>query len=328
MEKEIKLSWEQVKPLVPKAHIYYVDQNDDLSHKLDEIESAIHKSSYEDIDDITFDWDVDILDEKEEVKSAIERDFPELSEEDIDEIMDELNDRITDEIYDNDTSTPIKDLFRNTGKQTMFYDTGYEMDSESWNWSKKRIIQERKCIKNFIGLKKASPETDAAIDMMIMQASYGGNLVIYFYDDLEKYIIIDEKINSLRFSNFALAIINTSNGSGDHCYCTGTVILPLEKERIHICKNIKYSYTHSVCQMSSNWCENTKVEFSRTKCKRILPESSLSEITNRDKRFDIIYKAGKCSAGDMDITRHRNTTYINNYPCGNRCQDCGTFWID
>ena len=32
--------------------------------------------------------------------------------------------------------------------------------------------------------------------------------------------------------------------------------------------------------------------------------------------------------GDMNISRHKETPYRNDYPCGSRCEDCGTFWID
>ena len=47
-----------------------------------------------------------------------------------------------------------------------------------------------------------------------------------------------------------------------------------------------------------------------------------------DEKCDRVYASGGCTAGDMNMLRHRDVYYINNYPCGNKCPHCGTFWID
>ena len=47
-----------------------------------------------------------------------------------------------------------------------------------------------------------------------------------------------------------------------------------------------------------------------------------------DAKCDAVFKTGGCTAGDMDMNRHRNTYYLNEFPCGTHCPHCHTFWID
>jgi hypothetical protein len=334
METTTKISWEQVKELLPeKTHLYYVDYNDSLDNSLDVIQECIHEGNhdalYEKIDDWWSDG-VDLSYEKGELKKAIIRKF-DLDEDAADEIMDEYEDEIRDQLHDCDDSDVIKDLLRNTSKKAMFYDTGYYVESESWAWSEKRVKQERQLIKKQLGLRGISEGNNHAIDMMLRQASYGGRLVLYFYDNVGDYIKIDEKFNTISFRNPHIAVINNSNGSGDHCDLEAVAIkLPINKENLFICKEVRYSYTHDTCGMYDNWCEGTTVSFEtkRLRNKRTVEESSINDHLAREKELNRVYKNGGCTAGDMDITRHRNTVYINDYPCGNRCKDCGNFWID
>ena len=325
-----KISWEQVKPLVPETSLYYVHYDDSFDESLPQVEACIHAGDYETLDEIIMDWEIEIEAEKKEVNDAIAKAFPNLTEEEVDEIMDEFEDEIRDQIYDNDKSTPIEDLFRNTGKQVMFYDTGYEMEADSWKWDTKRVNQERRAILKYLGIKTKDEKLISEIEMMIMQASYGGYLVIYFYQNPGDYIMFDYDVNSVKFSGFVLAVIDTSGGSGDHCYFPAEIStnLPFERERMHICKNIKCSYTYSVCGMVSDWCDSTAITLLPKKSRKALLNSGLSAQQDKDKKYAETYRAGKCTPGDMDITRHRKAFYVNDYPCGNRCQDCGTFWVD
>lgn len=339
MEKTIEtnqpnISWEDVKELIPKrVSLHYVDYKDSLDEQTQLLEECIKSGTkdtlYEKVDEWYIDdhygfdyvWD--------ELKSDIESKF---DIEDAQDIMDEFDDQIRDTIYDRDDSNVIKDLLRNTSKQTMFYDTGYEVESDSWSWSEARVRLERILIKKHLGLVSNNSKSnwDESIDMMIRQASYGGQLVIYFYDDVNDFFDT-EKIKAIRFKNFHLAIINTGNGSGDSTELYGAdVELPFLKDNIYLCKNIGYSYTFNVCGMSSDWCSSTDVYLLEEATQEVkeLPESALAAVQARDKKLEAIYRAGSCTAGDMNYGRHRRMTYINNFPCGNKCLDCGTFFID
>lgn len=333
-ETKQPITWEDVKALIPdKTSLHYVDYRESLDDHTKLIEECIKSGSKDKLYEQTWEWYLDdyyAQDEYEkELKSAIESKF------DIDnasDIMEQFNDEIRDTIQERDDSNVLKDLLHNTSKQTMFYDTGYEVESESWSWSEARVRLERILIKKHLGLVSDNTVSnwDESIDMMIRQASYGGQLVIYFYDNVDDFFDT-EKIKAIRFKNFSLAIINTGNGSGDNTELwKADIELPFVTENLYLCKNIGYSYTFNVCGMSSDWCSNTDTYLLEepTKKHEELPESALAETQARDKKLDAIFKAGSCTPGDMNYGRHRRTTYINNYPCGNKCLDCGTFWID
>ena len=48
----------------------------------------------------------------------------------------------------------------------------------------------------------------------------------------------------------------------------------------------------------------------------------------QEEKYNEIFRAGGCTYGDMNMSRHRDVYYDNNFPCGNHCPHCGTFWID
>lgn len=127
-----------------------------------------------------------------------------------------------------------------------------------------------------------------------------------------------------------VGIINTDNGSGDSCYLPNTkCTFKFNRNNLFIDKLDHYSYVHDVCGMTRDWCDDTGYEFSFEKIKgRVIPNSDNFKARTKQDNYDKFYKSGSCSFGDMDITRHKNVKYINDYPCGNKCPSCGTFWID
>ncbi len=326
-------TFEEIKELFPKTTSgYFIDRGDDLSEKLSEVQEAIQTQSFEPLDEIMDGWHADFDYEKSELKKDLITRL-DIDEDEAEELMEEYADEINDEMHERDNSTPLSDLIRYTGEQTMFYDTGHSINDGSWNWSEKEIASERQSIKKVLGIRTYDKNINDNIDMMIRQASYGGKLVIYFYDYIDNYINIKEieKIKYIQFENTHIAIIDVHQGSGDNCYVGGFKIkLPFKTTNIFICSTFKYSYTHSVCGMISNWCDDTKVSFETKRFRRkvSIEDSTYSNHFDKEKNFNETFKKGSCTTGDMDIKRHRNTTYINNYPCGNKCLDCGTFWID
>lgn len=330
-----KITWEQVKELLPATtSLYYIDRNDSFDEQLDALQNRIQSGCSEEIDELIYGWwnDTDLYSyEKEQLKESLISKF-DIDEDAADKLISENEYGIEEILADRDTSTPIEDLLRNTGRKTMFYDTGYEVPPDSWSWNEKLLTKERQVVKKKLGLRKLTPEQDHLLDMMIRQASYGGKLVIYFYENPGDFFNVDD-IKTIRFSGSSphMAIINTDNGSGDSCDIGRVEIkLPFNKENLFICKTFKYSYTHSVCGMFSNWCESTDVHLEKKKLRstRKVENSDLSVSLRLDRKRTQVFQDGGCTPGDMDISRHRNVTYINNYPCGNKCPTCGTFWID
>lgn len=328
--------FEDLKKHLPKrTSLYYVDRGDEIPKST--IITLLKSGTTELLDDVMMDWDNSSTKDHylDEIKSSLENEY----EEDVVEaIMNDYEDHLIDHIHDVDDSTPLSDIFRNTGEQTMFYDTGYYMEGESWSWTDKEVDQEIRNICKHLKIKrlKKSDSNYKNMESMIRQASYGGELVIYFYESVKDFCTWDHgtdakgKPSHIVFTGFHLAVINVGNGSGSDCEINTKVTIPYIQGRVNLCSSYKYSYTHQVCWMSSNWCQSTCVEFEwKNKKEPVETEPTTLDAQNeRDKKFAEAWKKGQCSLGDMDITRHRNTRYINDFPCGTRCESCGTFWID
>jgi hypothetical protein len=327
-----KISWEQVKELLPETvSLYYVDYRDDLENCTEEIQKSIHEQCidalYERVGEAYIDspfYAFEYIDK--EIKSDMVEKF-EIDEDEADELFELYRDEIREVLYDRDDSTLMDDLWRNTRKFVMFYSTGYEMEPDSWSWNKARVKQERTAIKKYLGIKGLSEEEDYAIDQMIMQATYGGELVIFFREEAKDFIDT-ENVKSISFSDANIAIVDNCNGSGDHCQISTTITLPFKPGNIFLDKNINYSYTYDICGMSDDWCEGTHVQLSTKEKRKRMASSKTAKFVEQDAAYEKTFKEGKCTLGDTKFSRHRNTVYINEYPCGTHCKDCGQFWID
>ena len=329
--EEVKLSWEQVKELLPdRVELNYIDYRDSLDENTNILLKCLRENSLHPLDEWLFDepgmydqqWESISYLKKELISDLVNR--YDIEEDEAEELVDvEFDDEIRDYLYEHDESTPIEDLLRNTSDLIMFYDTGLEFDGYGRTPAEFRYDRMR--------LKKAlqirSSDYDKDIDMMMCQASYGGQLVIYFRVPV-KDMITEKEFLSIQFTNPHIAIIDTCNGSGDDTYLKGhSIVLGFNRDNLFIDKEVKYNYSYDVCGMTENWCDETAVSFV-DEPKEKIESSSINKHMEQEAKYNAVYKSGKCSFGDMDINRHRNTYYINNYPCGTKCKDCGTFWID
>lgn len=320
-----KITFEQIKELMDKSYnLYYVDYTDDLSERLEDVQNAIHGDS-SGLDELFTDWDTweSIKEIRKQIRAALCKKY-DLEKDVARGIMDEFEDEIRDEIENRDNSTPLTDLFRNTNDQVLYFDTGLYIEE---GCTRSDFLAQVRQIKR--KLKIVGKDYDKILYELCTNAYYGGRLVVFFTDSLEEWTEIDEKINQISFSGSVnIALIHNGNGSGYNVEIGHSFSLPFNRENIFIDKVVKYSYTYDVCGMSSDWCNSTKVTLS-TKPKQVKAKSSnINLYMDKEKKLNAVYKAGKCTPGDMNYFRHRNTTYINNYPCGNKCMDCGTFWID
>lgn len=328
MEKE-KIELKDVIDLLPRrVSLTYVDYRDDLDDHTDTLARCIKQNNLDpivdQIDELVYDQQWEFLQEVlKELKNNMV-DTYDIDDDEADAIIEEYDDWLRDEIYNRDDSTPIDDLLRNTSDLVVFYDTGEEFDGYGNSEAQYRLDRIR--IKKLLSIPDSAHDRD--IDMMLMQASYGGRLVIYFNAGV-KELLTDKTINSIRFNNAAIAIIDTGGGSGDHCYLNGhSFTLPFKRDNLFVDETINYNYTYAVCGMSSDWCDGTGFTLLEEAVPSELPDSSLNAFMDREAELDAIFKSGKCTLGDMKYERHRKHTYINDFPCGNKCLDCGTFWID
>jgi len=331
MNTKEKINFEAIKDLLPKrTSLYYVDYNDNLNGQTEVIQTCISDGNlyalYESIDDWYIDSPFYAFEELDkELISDICNKF-DIEEEEAKEIFEEFEYEIRDHYINVDDSNVLKDLLSNTSSFITHYDTGYYMDGGSWNWSEAEVRLERIKIKKFLGI--SSSDYDSKIDMMIMQASGGGQLNIYFeIDDIEDFVLNSK--NTINFDNYQIGIVNHYEGSGDilDTYITETTSLPYNNKNVFLEKSIKYNWTYAIAGMCHDWCSRTEYTFSDNVVGTI-EESKQNSLNEQDKKYKETYLKGGCTFGDMDYSRHRNKEYINHFPCGNKCKDCGTFWID
>lgn len=309
--------------------LYYVDYRSDLDGHMELVQQCVKSNSLDALHEEVLNWwdfpEESYLDDIEEAMKA-------------DGLLEEFErdrDAIVDWLYENDKSDPVSDLLRNTKDIVFFYSLGVELDGwhDDWCGSYRGESESMSAykIRKALKLKKGGPG-DEAINEMIQNASYGGELRLYFNASVEDLVTnADKDFQSISFKGQChVAIANSNNGSGYDTVLDIDISLPFDRANLFIDECVKYSYSFDVCGMVSNWCKGTSFQMSYEKVKNgsKLKKSSMNEYLDQEAEYIKTFKAGACSAGDMNMNRHRNVTYINEFPCGNRCPHCGTFWID
>jgi len=328
----IDISIKEILELLPNStSLIYVDYRDSLDEHPQLLQRCIHEGNrdalYEGIDDYWYqeaEWE-GVKEYQKELIKDIQKKY-ECSEEEAEDYVEQNEDDIIEEIYNRCDDDTVKDLLRNTRNPICHYDTGYSIDEETWNWSNVKVRLERMKLKHF--LKITSSKFDKEIDMMLMQCN-GGQLLIYFEAEIDDFCR-NEVIKSISFTDAYIGVVDHYQGGGDvmdGCLKGITITLPFNKENIFLEKSIDYNWTYSIAGMCSDWCEETKYSFGFEDVGEV-ETSKTNNFLQREAKLDAKFKNGDCTAGDMKYDRHRNIEYINNYPCGNKCTKCGTFWID
>ena len=317
-----------------KAHInnnqpnFYWDYDDELS--TDNIETILDDDgllSFEnELIESNLYYMLELKDEaiKEYISAFREEFVGELGEEvvDNDDFKDDFEEFFSDDISIN---LNVEDLIRQQRDEIFFYNTGLEIEEPRYDEGIKTSIDE---IKEMLSIN--NNEFDERIYELIQNAFYGGDLVVYFKSNIMNMLEMKKsEKESIKFSgDVSIAIIDTNGGSGFDTVIQHEFILPFDFENIFFEKSIKYNYTYAVCGMVSDWCEDTVFELVDTKSDKEIT-NNLKASLSVDKELSKKWKeTGECTFGDMDYTRHGNKNYINDYPCGNKCLKCGTFWID
>lgn len=316
--------------LPANVELNYVDYRDNLEGREEEIQKAVQSQEWSYLEESI--WEAGIEQQWkamwyifEEFSEALQDAFG-VDSDRAEQFIEDYRECLETEIYDRDTSTVMQDLIRNTGELVFFYDTGLEV-GETCFLNDRESAALRQKIKKVLGIKAKESHWDSQIDIMTCQASYGGRLVVYFTARLDR--VMELKGNRILFENPNIAIIDNGNGSGDDTELKGCKLsLPFDPANLFLDAAVKYSYTYDVCGMSSNWCNGTGFKIVNRGCSKKAVESSLHAHIDQEAQYDAKYRAGGCSFGDMKYNRHRDQYYINDFPCGNKCPHCGTFWID
>lgn len=322
------ITFKVIEDLLPNStYLYDTNYNDNLDCHLQEIQEEINKPFSGHLDDLID--KMSITDSIEEYTDSLKEKLLEsFSEKTTERALSKFSEEIEDYLLSKDKSDPIKDLLSNTIDEVLFYDFDVFID-DNYADLKERIRSIKKCLK----IKNNDKKYDEELIELTENASYGGHLVIYFLPkQWEDFTERDEnKENAITFyGDVEVAIIHTGNGSGFNVTLKDFQIknLKLNNNKIKIDRNISYSYVYEVCGLVPSFCEDTKYKFEKIRKYKPLNESEIDSHMNEEREYDKTFKAGGCTTGDMNIKRHRNVFYINNYPCGNKCPHCNTFWID
>ena len=334
MQTEILLS--RITKLLPTCiSLCYIDYRESLSGHIDSLQECLSENCwdklYEELDDYLCEsQQAGLASYKSDLKQDLMFKFNVDEDRAYELVYETFGDEIDDFLVQKDSSDAIRDLLKNTRKFSFFIDTGLEIEYGSWRWTGSEQTGWLKKVKRRLNME--SNRWDDDIRRMLSGASYGGRLVVFFYGSVED-LITDEAgkdWKSVVFTNPVVAIINTDCGSGDHIYLTGySFTAAFNRKNLFIDLYFKYNYTKAVCGMINDWCRDSIVKFSfvSTRRRKSAP-SPLASNERQDRELTLIYRQGKCTSGDMDIKRHRDVYYINDFPCGSVCPHCGTFWID
>ena len=328
---------ERIKKYLPEhVNLYYVDYCSDLKEQITLLQDCIDTNSLIPLNDILDDW---WYHPTEDYMKDIRIDMKNAG---LEELFHEHYIDIEDWLFGHDESTPVEDLLRNTGSVTCYYDLGVELDC-GWHyaflakpWRNESVAQCANKIRRKLGVKNGSAD-DKKIREMLESCTCGGSLRIYFPGHIENLISDHKYAEKTEKDDFkqiifdgevALAVYNPTEGAGDFCYISLNHSFQFVRENLVVSEIDKYDL-ESCFGMCGDWLDRcVEPTFSMLASRKKTNASKSAELRKHEAELDAIYKAGGCTAGDMDMRRHRGVYYDNNIPCGHHCPHCGTFWID
>lgn len=328
MNTAITQSWKSYVPST--TSLFYVDYRENLDNHEDLQEQCIRKNGLEAIREAAFDWYAE--QEMTNLTEELDNIEKKMSADGRHEEFKEHAEEISDLIYERNDTDPTEGLIGNTSVTNFFYSLGVEIEGyDTYSGNTRKESEAMSCYKVRRALKLKKGQFDDGILELVQNASYGGELRIYFNAMFNK-LLSDEPENdfkSIRFhGDVVVAIADSRNGSGYHVELPLDITLPFKRDNLFVDSEVHYSYASEVCGMRHDWCDSTKWETGMKPLEATIPQSAMIGHRQQEARYEKAFREGRCTFGDMNYKRHRNTYYINSFPCGSKCPHCGTFWID
>lgn len=329
--RETVLSQEEVRELVKKHggrngeyELVYIDYSDKLDSN--SIEDLLQGG--EDAQDHWYEKNMDWICDAEE--DSIRRIMEEMENDYEFPFSEETSEALRYEIQSHNVSNTLKDLLKNTGSQYFYYDLGLSFeDLCGSSTQEKDAVRDMKRIAKFLKLNYEENKKELA---ELVTNSCGGELCILFEDRPADLVnAMEAKKQVLEWDKFELCIMNRGEGSGHNVTIRKNIAVKYIPENMHSDKGAGgYSYSYDVCGLSGGFTDAPKIRSILSEEKVITPKRNAEqeEFFKREKELNARWKTGKCTFGDMKYSRHKEKEYINNFPCGNKCLACGTFWID
>lgn len=252
------------------------------------------------------------------------------TENEIEELSDEVEESMREWLYEHDTSTATTDLLKHTSRQLCYIETAdyIELENENRDPIVKKL--QKKYARN--------DEQKAEIATCVNESFYSAPVSFYFYVDVEDMFRVlhgkaSEKNKYVIVSGAYFSSVDRVQGSN---WIGEKAVFDLIIPRQDFIKNV---YLDEAKGTGYGWgkiagqTSYAEAEIDRSSTQKrglLLIEGETSEEQQREKRLAENWeKTKKCTFGDMNYGRHTGKQgYVNEYPCGNKCEDCGTFWID
>lgn len=320
----------QITEFLPRyVCLFYVDYRDSLDEHEDIQEKCLRSNSLESLYEKSFEWYESP--EQENLEEYMDETRRNMEKAGLSGLFKEHEEQIRDLIYERNDSNPAKDLIRNSCDTNLFYSLGVEIDGYSTGCPERGESVSMACYKVRRALRLPKGKFDGPVKGLVENASYCGELRIYFNARFDRLISPGKKedFQRIRFSgNVVVAIVDSRNGSGYHVHIPLDITLPFCRENLFVDSQVHYSYAVEICGMSHDWCQATRWETDMRPFNGSIRKSRMTGYQQQEEAYERTFRSGRCTFGDMNYKRHRDVRYSNNYPAGCRCPHCGTFWID
>lgn len=254
------------------------------------------------------------------------------SEDEAFELSEEVEQAMIDWLREHDISNPTRELLKNTGKHLFYIETKDYAESIENIGEKAFKAQANRLQKKYTKNEAQKKE----ISYVLGEQYYSAPVSFYFYANvLDVYKAINSHAKYITISGAYFSTIDRVQGSN---YLGNEGIFTLSIPRQSFIENIfldeakgnGYGWGEIADQCKSSYEEagilvrNTQIKWS------VRLQTDISEAQKREAKLQEHWdKTHTCIAGDKNWDRHSGTKeYSNNYPCGNKCSACGTFWID
>lgn len=222
--------------------LVYVDYRDELTNE--QCQKIVETGDIYAPEEDMWDWVNDCqYDSAIEIIKTLAKEYEEL-EDFYDDMVDDED--LKSAIYEADTSNFVKDLLRNTRNKAMYYKLDYYSD---YDLTEESLEEEIKGIANHLGVD--AQEHRESLKELVENATYGGNLCIYWYGDIKD--VTKEEEEEPKFISFdnpvRLCIMDRFNGSGHDVKLKAPITAEFRRENLHMddVKGCGYSYGYDVC---------------------------------------------------------------------------------
>ena len=232
------------KKYVPETvSLYHVDYRENLDEREDLQEQCIRNNNmgrlYETVMECYAEQEAEsLLKILGEIKEK-------MAEEKRQEEFEEHREEITDLILNRSDTDPAEELIKNSAAVNMYYSPGTKIEERIGKASKAMS-----CYKVRRALKLKKGQFDTLIEELVDNATYGGELRIYFNAGFNELVTNDNgnDFRTIRFhGDVIVAVANSFNGSGYHISLPLDITFPFVRDRLFVDSQVRYSYATEVC---------------------------------------------------------------------------------